>query len=395
MKTLKLSHISAGFIAVLVGYTSSVAIIFQAAQSLQASQAQLNSWMLALGIGMGISSIFLSLRYKMPIITAWSTPGAALLVTSLQGINMELAIGSFIMCGMLIVLFAVTGWFNKIQQLIPASVANAMLAGILFQFGLNIFLSMEQNLLLAALMFVSFVLIKPVFKNFTVPTVLLIGLGISDQQGLINTQALAIHFASPVWVSPQFSAAAFISITIPLFFVTMTSQNLPGIATLKAAGYQAPVSTALNTTGLLTILLAPFGGFSYNLAAITAAICSSPEADSNQETRYLAGVFTGIFYLIIGLFGATVVSLFLIIPQTLIMLIAGLALLTTLGNSISGALENSTEREGALITFLVTISGIEFYSIGSAFWGLVIGISCITVSRCLSSLSDRSDKKQI
>lgn len=380
MKTLKLSHISAGFIAVLVGYTSSVAIIFQAAQSLNASQAQLNSWMLALGLGMGISSIFLSLRYKMPIITAWSTPGAALLVTSLEGVSMELAIGSFIMCGMLILLFAVTRWFNKIQQLIPSSIANAMLAGILFQFGLNIFLSMEQNLLLAALMAASFILIKPLFKNFTIPTVLLLGLGLSYHQGLFNTQSLAIHFALPVWVSPQFSLAAFISVTIPLFFVTMTSQNIPGAATLKAAGYQAPISAALSTTGLLTVVLAPFGGFSYNLAAITAAICSSPEADTNRETRYLAGVFTGIFYLIIGLFGATVVSLFLIIPQTLIMVIAGLALLTTLGNSLSGALESTTEREAALITFLVTISGIEFYAIGSAFWGLVIGMSCVAIS---------------
>jgi len=213
----------------------------------------------------------------------------------------------------------------------------------------------------------------------------MIGLLLSYQQGLYDTQSLAISIAIPVWVSPHFSMATFISVTVPLFIVSMTSQNIPGAATLKAAGYQAPMSAALSTTGLLTVILSPFGGFSYNLAAITAAICSAPEVDNNKNTRYLAGIFTGLFYLIIGLFGATVVSLFLIIHQTLIMVIAGLALLSTLGSSLSGALANSTEREAALITLLVTISGIEFYSIGSAFWGLMTGMCCIFITNFYQS----------
>ena len=381
MKMIKLSHISSGFIAVLVGYTSSVAIIFQAAQSLGASQAQLNSWMLALGVGLGFSSILLSFRFKMPIITAWSTPGAALLVTSLEGVSMEQAIGSFILCGLLILIFGVTGWLEKLQHLIPNSIANAMLAGILFQFGLNIFSSMQDSLLLVCVMGVGYLLAKPLLKNFTIPFILSIGLLFSYWQGLIDAQGFTLKFASPIWVSPSFSLASFISISIPLFIVTMSSQNVPGAATLKAAGYNPPMSAALGITGAITMIMAPLGGFSYNLAAITAAICCSEEADADKNTRYKAGICTGLFYILIGIFGASVVSLFIMLPKALIMVIAGLALLGTLGKSLNNALAESYEREAALITLLVTISGIEFFSIGSAFWGLIIGMCCIGLNK--------------
>lgn len=385
MKALKLSHISTGFVAVLVGYTSSVAIIFQAAQSLGASQAQLNSWMLALGVGMGISSMLLSFRFKMPIITAWSTPGAALLVTSLEGVEMQQAIGSFMLCGLLILICGITRGFDKLQQLIPPSIANAMLAGILFQFGLNIFTSLQHSWLLVTSMGLAYLVAKPLLKNFTIPTILALGLLISYQQGLIESQNFKLELATPVWVSPIFSLASFISITIPLFIVTMSSQNIPGAATLQAAGYQAPTSAALNLTGAMTMILAPLGGFSYNLAAITAAICCSEEADPNKNTRYIAGICTGIFYVLIGIFGATIVSLFILLPKALMMVIAGLALLSTLGNSLSSALSAPNEREAALITVLVTISGIEFFSIGSAFWGLIIGMSCISLNKIYSA----------
>ncbi|MCJ8338705.1 MAG: benzoate/H(+) symporter BenE family transporter [Pseudomonadales bacterium] len=393
MKSLKLSHISAGFIAVLVGYSSSVAIIFQAAESLGASQAQLNSWMLALGVGMGATSILLSSLYRIPVITAWSTPGAALLVTSLAGVDMQQAIGSFIVCGLLIFICGLSGWFDKIQQLIPPSIASAMLAGILFQFGVGIFHSLQQEVFLVSVMGLSYLLGKPLLKNFNIPFVLVMGILICAQQGLFIEQSIDLSFAVPVWVVPSFSVSTIVSVAIPLFVVTMTSQNIPGAATIKAAGYQPPTSQALCVTGLCTMLLAPLGGFSYNLAAITAAICCSEEVDANKKTRYIAGICTGIFYIIIGLFGATVVSLFLIAPKALVVAIAGLALLNTLANSLNVALQKSTEREAALVTLLVTVSGINFFAIGAAFWGLLFGMLFLWLSRALSNkLSVASNK---
>lgn len=386
LNNIKFSHLSAGFIAVLVGYTSSVSIIFQAAESLGASQAQLNSWMLALGVGMGITSIILSRYYRMPVITAWSTPGAALLVTSLVGVDMQQAIGSFIICGGLILICGITGWFEKIQHIIPNSIASAMLAGILFQFSLGVFQSLQQDFLLVAIMVFSYVIGRPILKNFNIPCVFIIGICLSWQQQLLLTQSFNIQFATPHWVWPTFSLATILSVAIPLFVVTMTSQNVPGAATLKAAGYKPPISGALITTGITTILLAPLGGFCYNLAAITAAICCNKEVDENPATRYIAGIFTGIFYVIIGLFGATVVGLFLIAPKALIITIAGLALLNTLATSLKIALQSDSEKEAALITFLVTVSGIQFFTIGAAFWGLVIGMLVLGFNRHLTKL---------
>lgn len=381
MLKLKFSHLSAGFIAVLVGYTSSVAIIFQAANALNANQEQLNSWMLVLGCGMGLTSIILSSLYKMPVITAWSTPGAALLATSLIGVSMEQAVAGFILTGLLIVLCGLTGWFAIIQRFIPNSIANAMLAGILFQVCSATFQAIQQEFALVILMLLSYLFTKPVLKNYTIPMVFLIGIIFSWQQGLFIDQTIELSIAKPVWISPDFTLNAFISISIPLFIVTMTSQNVPGIATLQAAGFNPPVSPSLVVTGLATTLLGAMGGFSYNLAAITAAICCTPEVDSNKNTRYIAGITTGIFYLIIGLFGATVVSLFLVAPKALLITIAGLALLNTLANSLNSALSVEQEREAALLTLLVTVSGVSFFAIGSAFWGLLLGMIFLSVRK--------------
>lgn len=374
MLNIKLSHISAGFIAVLVGYTSSVAIIFQAANALNANQDQLNSWMLVLGCGMGLTSIILSSAYKMPVITAWSTPGAALLATSLIGVSMEQAVAGFILTGLLILACGLTGWFTMIQRYIPNSIANAMLAGILFQVCSATFQALQQEFSLVLLMILSYLFAKPVLKNYTIAMVFLIGILFSWQQGLFIDQPIELALAKPVWISPDFTLNAFISISIPLFIVTMTSQNVPGIATLQAAGYNPPVSPSLVVTGLTTTVLGAMGGFSYNLAAITAAICCTEEVDSNKNTRYIAGITTGIFYLIIGLFGATVVSLFLVAPKALLITIAGLALLNTLANSLNAALSAEQDREAALLTLLVTVSGVSFFSIGSPFWGLLLGM---------------------
>ncbi|MVO15361.1 benzoate/H(+) symporter BenE family transporter [Parasedimentitalea huanghaiensis] len=375
LRSLKLSHLAAGAIAVLVGYTSSVAIIFQAIEAVGATQAQANSWLIALGLGMGLTSLGLSLWFRMPILTAWSTPGAALLVVGLKDVPVEQAIGAFLFCGALLTLTGLTGWFERLSQLIPDRLANALLAGILFQFGLSAFTALNDDTTLVALMGVSFLIGRLWFPRYNIPVVLLAGCFWAGQSGSFgDMQQLDLSLSLPVPVMPEFSFPVLIGVGLPLYIVTMCSQNMPGVVTLRSAGYRPPVSASLTVTGIASILLAPFGGYAFNLAAITAAICAGPEADDDPKTRYLASATAGVLYCCVGLGGATVISLFLIAPKALVATIAGLALLSTIGNSLSHALSNSQNREAALITFMVTVSGISFFGIGAAFWALVIGL---------------------
>ncbi len=374
MSGLKLSHIVSGAIAVLLAYTSSAAIVFQAIDTLGATQAEANSWMLVLGLGMGLSTLVLTLRYKMPILTAWSTPGAALLVISLQGVPMGEAIGAFVFCGLLLTLTGLTGWFEKISRFIPDAIGSAMLAGILFRFGLGIFASMEDNLPLVAVMCVTYLLGRRFFARYAIPSVLLAGIVFCALTGAFATgESFDLSLAQPVFTMPVFSLSALIGIALPLYIVTMTSQNMPGVMTLKAAGYQPPVSSAITVTGLATLILAPFGGYAFNLAAITAAICAGPEADENPATRWKAAMVTGVIYCIVGLMGAAVISLFLIAPKALVVTVAGLALLNTVAGSLSAALKEVDQREAALVTFMTTVSGISFMSIGAPVWALLFG----------------------
>lgn len=375
LNCFKISHISSGFITVLVGYSSSVAIIFQAASAAGATSAELASWMWALGIGMGVSSIALSLYYRNPVLTAWSTPGAALLVTGLSGLNMNQAIGVFLSASLLITLCGITGWFQKIMHYIPRHIAAAMLAGILVRFGMDLFLAMQNQLVLVAIMFLVFWLGRIGLPRYCVPLALAAGIACAGFQNLLHLDLLNWTPAMPVLMVPEFSLSALIGVGIPLFIVTMTSQNIPGLAVLRANGYQTPASPLISWTGITGLLLGPFGGYSFNLAAITAAICMSKDADPDPEKRYRASVWAGIFYLITGLFGATVVGLFTAFPPALVAAIAGLALLSTIGNSLAGALVGESGREAALVTFMCTASGISFMGIGSAFWGLVLGIA--------------------
>ncbi|APG46002.1 benzoate/H(+) symporter BenE family transporter [Phaeobacter porticola] len=376
LRDLKLSHIVSGAVAVLVGYTGSVAIVFQAIEAVGATQAQASSWMLALGLGMGITCLILSLRYRMPILTAWSTPGAALLAVSLDEVSLDQAIGAFVFCGLLLTLTGVTGWFAALSRLIPDGLASAMLAGILFQFGLSAFTALETDTALVAIMGVTFLLGRRLLPRYTIPAVLAVGTLWCTATGAFgDISRLDLTLARPEFVMPAFSLQVLIGIGLPLFVVTMSSQNMPGVVALRTAGYQPPVSASLTVTGVATLLLAPFGGYAFNLAAITAAICAGPEADDNPDTRYLAGVMTGIVYILVGLGGATVISLFLIAPKALIATVAGLALLSTIGNSLAAALGEARGREAALITFMTTVSGISFWGIGAPFWALVLGLA--------------------
>lgn len=370
----RLSHLSAGFIAVLVGYTCSAAIVFQAASAAGAGPDQISSWLLALGIGMGVTCIGLSLRYRSPVLTAWSTPGAALLATSLVGVPMSQAIGAFLFASLLLTIFGFTGWVETFMKHVPKSLAGAMLAGVLLRFGLDTFVSLHAQPALVGVMLVIYFGGRRLNSRYSVPLTFLGGLLWAVVTGLVHTEALSLSVARPVFTMPEFSLATLIGVGIPLFIVTMASQNIPGVAVMRANGYQTPVSPLIGWTGLTGLLLGPFGGYQFNLAAITAAICMSPEADRDPDRRYLAAVAAGIFYLITGLLGATVASLFTALPKELVMAIAGIALLGTIANSLSGALSDERERDAALVTFLVTASGLTLLNIGGAFWGLVFGL---------------------
>ncbi|MFN3984800.1 MAG: benzoate/H(+) symporter BenE family transporter [Rhodocyclaceae bacterium] len=374
------SHLSAGFIAVLVGYTSSAAIVFQAATAGGASAAELGSWLWALGIGMGVTCIGLSLRYRSPVLTAWSTPGAALLVTSLPGIPMAEAIGAFLFSSALIALCGFSGWFDRIMHRIPAALAAAMLAGVLLRFGLDAFVALRTDFVLVATMFACYLAGRRLLPRYAIPLTLLVGLVVAAMQGSIHLDAVTLAVARPVFTAPQFSPATLIGIGLPLFIVTMASQNLPGLAVMRANGYSTPASPLIGWTGATGLVFAPFGGFAYNLAAITAAICMSRDADPDPARRYLASIWAGVFYLLTGVFGATVAGLFAAFPAELVLAIAGFALLGTIGNSLAGALADERAREAAMITFAVTASGISLGGIGSAFWGLVLGLLAFAVS---------------
>ncbi len=378
---LSLSHLSAGFIAVLVGYTSSAAIVFQAAAAAGATPAEISSWLWALGIGMAATCIGLSLYFKSPVLTAWSTPGAALLITGLAGLPMSEAIGIFLFNSLLITIAGFSGWFERLMRHVPKTLAAAMLAGVLLRFGLDVFVVLPTQGLLVGVMVVCYLVGRRFFPLYAVPITFLLGLLVASAQGLLMFEAISVQIAKPVFMAPSFVLSSLIGVGVPLFVVSMASQNVPGLAVLRANGYSTPASPLVGWTGLTGLVLAPFGGFSFNLAAITAAICMSKDADPDPKRRYLAAVWAGFFYLMTGIFGATVVSIFAAFPRALIVSIAGLALLGTIGNGLAGALHEEKEREAALITFLVTASGLAMFGIGSAFWGLLFGMATAWINR--------------
>ena len=374
MSRLRLSHLSAGFIAVLVGYTSSAAIVFQAAHAAGATPAEISSWLWALGLGMGFTCIGLSLYFKEPILTAWSTPGAALLITGLAGLSMSEAIGIFLFNSLLITLAGFSGLFERLMRYVPKTLAAAMLAGVLLRFGVDVFVVLPTQGALVGIMLACFLVARRYLPLYAVPLTFFVGLGATTALGLFQIQHFALTFAQPLWMTPTFSITSLIGVGIPLFIVSMASQNVPGLAVLRANGYTTPASPLIGFTGLAGLLLAPFGGFSFNLAAITAAMCMSKDADADPKQRYLAAVCAGCFYVVTGVLGATVVSLFAAFPQALIVTIAGLALLGTIGNGLTTALSEPDERDAAVITLLVTASGLSLFGLNSAFWGLVLGM---------------------
>ena len=373
------SAVVAGFIAMLTGYTSSLVLMFQAGQAAGLTNGQISSWIWALSIGMAICCIGLSLRYRAPIMIAWSTPGAALLITSLPGVPYSEAIGAYIFASGLIVLIGLTGTFDRLMRRIPGSIAAALLAGVLFKIGLEICVAAEQQPLLVVAMLLAYLLGKRLLPRYAVLAALIVGSVLAAVFGLLNFEHFELQLAVPEWTTPSFSLAAVISIGIPLFIVAMASQNLPGMAVLRANGYDVPASPLLTTTGLTSMLLAPFGSHGIHMAAISAAICAGPEAHEDPKKRYTAAIWCGVFYGIAGIFGATLAALFAALPKALILSIAALALFASIIGGLTQAMSEPKEREAALITFLVTASGMTLFSVGSAFLGIVAGLLTLAI----------------
>ena len=382
-KDLSLSAFTAGFVAVLVGFTSSVAIVFQAAQAFGATPAQITSWMWALGLGMGLCSLVPSLILRKPVMVAWSTPGAAVLATAglAGGFTMGEAVGAFLVSALLITLAGVTGWFERVMNRIPMEIAAALLAGVLARFGLDAFAAARTALPLVLTMLVVYLFARKFAARYAVVVTLAVSVVFVALQGQMAWSAVQLELAMPVFTPPTFSLAATISLALPLFVVTMASQNLPGVAVIRASGYDLPISRLITLTGLATLALAPFGAFALNFSAITAAMCMGPEAHEDRRRRYTAAVSCGALYVAIGLFGAVITGLLTAFPKELVVAIAGLALLGTIGNGLAAALQGESHREAALITFLVTLSGVVIAGVGSAFWGVVAGSFALFVQQ--------------
>ena len=373
------SALVAGVVSMLTGYTSSLVLMVQAGQAAGLSAEHIASWIWALSIGMGICTVGLSLRYRLPIIVVWSTPGAALLITSLPGVNYADAIGAFMVCAVLLLLSGLSPQIARLMRWLPASLAAALLAGILFRIGSQILVAAEQQTLLVLCMFFSYLLGKRWAPRFAVLGTLLVGSAIAWAADMLHLPAVSWALTRPHWTTPTWSLGAIISISLPLYIVAMTSQNLPGLAILKADGYEPNPAPLLSVTGLISFLLAPFGSHGLTLAAISAAICTGSEAHPDPSRRYTAAVACGLLFALIGLYAGALTLLFMALPPALVLSIAALALLGSIVNGLTKAMEQPGEREAALITFMVTASGLTLLSIGSAFWGLVAGAMALWI----------------
>ena len=374
-----LQPVAAGLLAAIVGFASAFTVVLQGLAAAGATPAQAASGLLAVCIGQGLLAILLSWRSKLPISIAWSTPGAALLITSLGGVSYGEAIGAYMTCAVLVTICGLTGSFERLVKKIPASLAAALLAGILFKIGSEIFVAAQHRTGLVLGMFFTYLIIKRLSPRYAVLAALVLGTLLSGWMGLLDFSGFHLEVATPVWTTPHFSLAATISIGIPLFVVAMTSQNMPGVAVLRADGYNVPASPLITATGLASLVLSPFGSHGINLAAISAAICTGPHAHEDRNKRYTAAVWCGVFYGIAGVFGATLAALFAALPKELVLSIAALALFGSIINGLSIAMNEPKEREAALITFMVTASGLTLFSIGSAFWGIVAGVLTLLI----------------
>ncbi|MGW1817948.1 benzoate/H(+) symporter BenE family transporter [Streptomyces sp. NPDC002125] len=375
VRDLSLSAVLAGVVAVVVSYSGPLVIVLSAARAGHLDAGQTGSWIWAISIGSGLTCIALSLRTRMPVITAWSTPGAALLVTSIGSYAYGEVIGAFVVSGVVIALIGVTGIFGRLMRLVPGAVVSAMLAGILFSFGADVFTSLEHTPVIAGSVLLAYLAGKRWLPRYAVLLALVAGVVCSAASAKLHVRLDHVGLVQPVFTMPAFSVASLVGIAVPLTLATLASQNAPGVGVLSASGYRPDDRLLVGSTGLVSAVLAPFGSHAVNLAAITAAICTGPEAHRDPRRRYVAGVACGAVYLVVGAFGSTLVAFFAGLPKELVAALAGVALLGALSGGLTGAVREEKDREAALITFLATASGVTLFGIGSAFWGLVFGVA--------------------
>ncbi|MDP8920703.1 MAG: benzoate/H(+) symporter BenE family transporter [Pseudomonadota bacterium] len=370
---MRLSIITSAVVAALVGFGSTIAIIIAAAQAVGANAAQTSSWVAALCLAMAATSGFLSVRYRMPVVTAWSTPGAALIAAS-SGISIHAAVGSFLLAGGLIMLAALIKPFGRLIERIPTSIAAAMLAGVLIRFVMAVFESAQGAPALVLPLVAIFLVVRLFNPALAVLAVLLVGVVLAFGGGLARPLSSDLSLSSLTFIAPAWEPAALIGLGLPLFLVTMASQNLPGLAVLKASGYQPPSRPILAATGLASVVTALFGAHTSNLAAISAAICTGPDTHPDPTKRWMVGPFYALSYLIFAAFSAALIGLIAALPPELIRTVAGLALIGAFAGALGSALSEEAKRFPAVLTLAVTASGLTLFGIGSAFWGLAAGL---------------------
>ncbi|MBU2037867.1 benzoate/H(+) symporter BenE family transporter [Thalassolituus alkanivorans] len=375
-----LTHpIVAGLISVIVNYGGTFILVFQAAKVAGLSPELTASWVWSISIGVGVTGIILSWVSREPIITAWSTPAAAFLVTALASTPYAEAVGAYLISAAAFVVLGLSGWFERVIRLIPPGVAAGLLAGILLQFGIGAFGGMSIDPLLAGLLIVAYVALKRFTARYAVVGILVLGLAFLLIQDRVDLSGLSLKLAAPVFTTPEFSLNALLSVALPLFLITLTGQYMPGMLVLRNDGFRTSANPIVTITGFGSLLMAPFGSHAFNIAAITAAICTGREAHENPDKRWIAGIAAGVFYILVGVFGVTLAAVFMAFPATFITTLAGLALLGTIGGSLASAMADARTREASLITFLAAAANITLLGIGGAFWGLVIGLVAYTV----------------
>lgn len=369
-----LPPILAGLISVLVNYGGTFILIFQAAQMAGLSPELTTFWVWSISIGVGITGILLSWYTREPIITAWSTPAAAFLITSLVTVPYAEAIGAYLLSALAFVILGITGYFEKLIRLIPIGIASGLLAGILLQFGITAFTNMTIDPFLAISLFFVYLITKRFSARYAIVSVLVFGFIFLMLQSRIDFAGFELKLASPIFTEPEFSLNSILSIALPLFLITLTGQYMPGLFVLKNDGFKTNAKPILAMTGLGSFIMAFFGSHAFNLAAITAAICTGNESHEDPSKRWVAGIAAGIFYILVGIFGVTLAAIFAVFPTAFISSLAGLALLGTIAGSLANAMKDVNSREAALITFLATAANITLFGIGGAFWGLVLGL---------------------
>jgi len=371
--------IVAGLISVIVNYGGTFILVFQAAKVAGLSPELTASWVWSVSIGVGVTGLFLSWRTREPIITAWSTPAAAFLVTALATTPYAEAVGAYLISALAFVVLGLSGWFERVIRLIPPGVAAGLLAGILLQFGIQAFGGVSLDPVLAGLLIVAYVVFKRFSARYAVIGILVLGLSVLLMQDRVELSGLTLSFAAPVFTTPAFSLNALLSVALPLFLITLTGQYMPGMLVLRNDGFRTSANPILTVTGLGSLLMAPFGSHAFNVAAITAAIATGREAHEQPSRRWIAGIAAGLCYILVGVFGVTLAAVFMAFPATFITTLAGLALLGTIGGSLATALADAKTREASLITFLAAAANINLLGIGGAFWGLVLGLIAYAV----------------